>query len=89
MQVNINTECSREAFCSTFDLHKDPSGFKAFVLSIFEWPLKTCLTVYDNAILHICSMFSGKHYSQFSYIYLPRNLSCLNSNVSHHETSNE
>ena len=28
---------------------KLPHGFKTFVLSIFEWPLKTGFTVYDNS----------------------------------------
>ena len=29
------------AFCNTFELHKLPFVIKIFVLSIFEWPLKT------------------------------------------------
>ena len=36
MQVKSIAECSRGAFCSTFDLHY---GFKTYVLSIFDWLL--------------------------------------------------
>ena len=44
---------SKRAFCNTFDLHyrKLPFTFKTFVLSIFEWPLKTGFTVCDNVVL--------------------------------------
>ena len=41
-------ECSLRVFCNTFTLHKFiklPFVFKTFVLSIFEWPLKTGFTV--------------------------------------------
>ena len=36
----------RGAFCNTFDSIKLPFVIKIFVLSIFEWPLKTGFTVY-------------------------------------------
>ena len=43
MQVKSIAECSKRAFCNTFNLHlatiKLPFVFKIFVLSIFEWPL--------------------------------------------------
>ena len=45
MQVKSIAECSGGAFCNTLDLHKLPSVFKIFILSFFEWPLKTGLTV--------------------------------------------
>ena len=35
------------AFCNTFELFKLPFVIKIFVLSIFEWPLKTGSTVYN------------------------------------------
>ena len=48
-------ECSKRAFCNTYDL-KLPIVFKTFVLSIFEWPLKTGFTVCVLCILetHEC-----------------------------------
>ena len=46
MQVETIAECSMRAFCNSFDLHhKLPFVFKTFVLSIFEWPLKTGFTL--------------------------------------------
>ena len=48
MQVKCIAECSKRAFCITFDLHNDikiPFVFYTFILSIFEWPLKTGLTI--------------------------------------------
>ena len=45
MQVKSIAECSKRASCNTFDLHKLPSVFKTFVLSIFEWPLNTGFAV--------------------------------------------
>ena len=57
MQVKHIAECSKRAFCNTFDLIKLPFAFKTFVLSIFEWPLMTGFTVfgmdYVNAFLHL------------------------------------
>ena len=41
MQVKSIAECS----CYTFDLHKATYAIKTFVLSCFEWPLKTGFTV--------------------------------------------
>ena len=44
MQAKCIAECSKRAFCITFDLHNDikiPFVFYTFILSIFEWPLKT------------------------------------------------
>ena len=65
MQVKNIAECSKRAFCNTFDLHL---SFKIFVLSIFEWPLKTSFTVFflspenliygpalENLVLMACS----------------------------------
>ena len=46
MQVKSIAECSKRAFCNTFDLIKLPFVFKTFVLSIFEWPFKTGFTVH-------------------------------------------
>ena len=37
------------SFCNTFDI-KLPSVIKIFVLSIFEWPLKTGFTVYPMTL---------------------------------------
>ena len=45
MQVKSIAECSRGAFCNTFDCTKLLHVFKTFVLSIFEWPLKSGFTV--------------------------------------------
>ena len=47
MQVKSIAECSKRAFCNTFDLHsiKLPFVIKIFVLTIFEWPFYTGLTV--------------------------------------------
>ena len=36
------------AFCNTSTFIKLPFVFKTFVLSIFEWPLKTGFTVYTK-----------------------------------------
>ena len=53
MQVKSIAECSKRAFCNTFDLHYfRPYVVKTFVLSIFEWPFKTGFTVlYPNLYL--------------------------------------
>ena len=48
MQVKSIAESSHGAFCSTFDLHKIPHGFKTFVLSIFELQLKTGFNVVNK-----------------------------------------
>ena len=34
-----------------------PHGFKTFVLSIFEWPLKTGFTVYQKGGNHTLTLF--------------------------------
>ena len=52
MQVKSIAECSNRdhsAILSTFI--KLPSVFKSFVLSVFEWPLKTGFTVDENILL--------------------------------------
>ena len=56
MQVKSIAECSKRAFCNTLDLHYIllPFVFQTFVLSIFEWPLKTGFTE-----LHFHGEFSG------------------------------
>ena len=51
MPVRSIAECSKRAFCNTFDVIlltflKLPLVFKTFDLSIFEWPLKTGFTVH-------------------------------------------
>ena len=47
MQVKSIAEClEHSAMISTFIYL--PIVFNTFVLSIFEWPLKTSLTVYEN-----------------------------------------
>ena len=48
MHVKSIAECSFGAFCSTFDLHYDIKWPSDIVLSIFEWPLKTSLTLVGN-----------------------------------------
>ena len=46
MQVKSNAECSHaEHSALLLACIKLPSGFKTFVLSIFEWPLETGYTV--------------------------------------------
>ena len=45
MQVKSIAKCSKRAFCNTFNLIKLPFVLKTFVLSIFEWSLKTGFTV--------------------------------------------
>ena len=46
MQVKSIAECSKGgAFCNTLTFIKQPFVIKIFVLSIFEWPLKTGFTV--------------------------------------------
>ena len=45
MQVKSIAECSHGAFCNTSTFIKLPFVIKTFVLSIFEWPLKTGFTV--------------------------------------------
>ena len=45
MQVTSISECSKRAFCNTLTFIKLLFVFKTFVLSIFEWPLKTSFTV--------------------------------------------
>ena len=47
MQVKHIADCSPRAFCNTFTFIKPPFVFKTFVLSIFEWPLKTGFTVIE------------------------------------------
>ena len=47
MQVKSIAECSKRAFCNTFDLHLATICFKTCVLFIFEWPLKTGFTVFE------------------------------------------
>ena len=39
-------QVKRGAFCNTYDLHLATICFKILVLSIFEWPLKTCLVYF-------------------------------------------
>ena len=62
IQVKNIAECSKRehsAILSTFI--KLPFVFKTFVLSIFEWPLKTGLTVlYPNLCLMRC-VIKGLH----------------------------
>ena len=50
MQVKSIAECSNGAFCNTIHstFIKLPFVFKTFVLSIFEWPLKTGFTVFTD-----------------------------------------
>ena len=53
MQVKSIAECS---FCNTFDLRLatiKPFAIKIFVLSIFEWPLKTGITVLQNWLMSV------------------------------------
>ena len=45
MQVKSIAECSREHSAILSTCIKLPSVFKVFVLSSFEWPLKTSFTV--------------------------------------------
>ena len=52
MQVKSIAECSRGAFCSTFDLHLDTKWLSGLALSIFEWPLKTGFTVVKTGIVN-------------------------------------
>ena len=50
MLVKSNAECSVEhsaILLTCIKLHFVPHGFKTFVLSIFEWPLKTGFTVHN------------------------------------------
>ena len=46
MQVKSIAECSKRAFCETLVLHQATVCHRTFVLSIFEWPLKTRFTVF-------------------------------------------
>ena len=56
MQVQIIAECSKHsAILST--LIKLPFFFKIFVLSIFEWPLKTGFTVFHLTVKHFYPCF--------------------------------
>ena len=57
MQVKSIAECSKGAFCNTFDLHLATVSLEIFVLSIFEWPLKTSFTVYTIQIQEL-TLFS-------------------------------
>ena len=51
MQVKSIAECSKRAFSNTFDLHNKLSlVIKIFVLSVFEWPLKTGFTAFLPAL---------------------------------------
>ena len=52
MQVKITADCSPWAFCNTLTFIKLPFVIKTFVLSIFEWPLKTGFTVPQPDIFH-------------------------------------
>ena len=45
MQVKCIAECSKRAFCNTFTFIELTFVFKTFILSIFEWLLKTGFTV--------------------------------------------
>ena len=46
MEVKSIAECSQRAFCYTPTCNKLLPVFKSFVLSIFEWPLKTGFAVF-------------------------------------------
>ena len=48
MQIKNIAECSKRAFCNTFDLHYIivPFVLKTFVLSFFDWQLMTGFTVF-------------------------------------------
>ena len=63
MQVKSIAECSKGAFCYTFDFIKLPFVFKTFVLSILEWPLKTDFTV--QIILYVLVSHADKLFKQF------------------------
>ena len=58
MQVKNIAECSKRAFCNTFDLHKATINFvfHITVLSIFEWPLYTVtgFTVVYSLGIELC-----------------------------------
>ena len=46
MKVESFAECSRGAFCDTFDLHQGIIGLENhFLVFFFEWPLKTGFSV--------------------------------------------
>ena len=45
MQGKSIAECSSGAFCNTLTCTKLSSVLETFVLSVFEWPLKTGFTV--------------------------------------------
>ena len=53
MQVKSIAECSHGAFCSTFDMHQDTTGFQAFVLSILELSLKTGFTLFQISAVSV------------------------------------
>ena len=59
MQVKINAECSNEEHSAIlFTFIKQYLVFKTFVLSFFEWPLKTGFTVSGFNVVMICLIFS-------------------------------
>ena len=45
MQIKSIAECSKGAFCNTFNFIKLPFVIKIFVMSIFEWSFYTRFTV--------------------------------------------
>ena len=61
MQVISIAECSNEYFGPSLSYHLS-FVIKIFVLSIFEWPLKTGLTV--NVKLSILSLKIASEYDQ-------------------------
>ena len=65
MQVERIAECSEHsAILLTF--MKLPFAIKAFVVSIFEWPLKTDFTVSLSTLIYSCFFFSFLYQINFS-----------------------
>ena len=46
MKVESIAECSKRAFCNTFNLHLVIIGLENQFCLLFEWPLKTGFTVF-------------------------------------------
>ena len=69
MQVKSVADCSMEHSAVLLSCIRLPHGFKTFVLSIFEWLLKTGFTVpsLENGVdtdffTHMCNLLKHVHF---------------------------
>ena len=70
MQAKVLQNAPKGAFCNIFDFIKLPFVFKTFVLSIFEWPLKTGFTVNEKVAIFFYKLsLLGRLNSMLLYLH--------------------